>query len=107
MGKRILWVACVFALLAVPFGFVVVDRAFPNVPTHPPPWPAEPSQPERLTSGLLTGHVVASAIVALAVPALIRGWPHRLAAWIIIAVWLGVMGLATLAIVMGKTGKYL
>jgi hypothetical protein len=102
-----LWAGWLLSLLVAPAGLWVVKVVYPTVPSYPPPWPAEPSAPERLASGLFVVHLVASVAAAIALPALARAWPVRLAGWAGIAVWLGVMGLLTLGTVMAKTGKYL
>jgi hypothetical protein len=106
MTRWHLWAIWLLSLLAAPAGLWTVDRVYPDVPSFPPPWPAEPSAPERLANGLLFAHLGASAAAAAAVPALARGWPARLVAWAGIVVWLGMTGLLTLGTVMAKTGKY-
>jgi hypothetical protein len=65
------------------------------------------SAPERLASGLLVVHLVASLSAAVALPALTRDWLVRLAGWAGIVVWLGLVGLLDLGTVLAKTGKYL
>jgi len=77
MGRRLLWAAWVCALVAAPTGLLVVELVYPDVPSHPPPWPSEPSQPERFAGGLLIAHLVLSPIAAVAVPLLVRWRPHE------------------------------
>jgi hypothetical protein len=106
MRRWQLWAGWLLALLVAPAGRVLVDVAYPTIPPYPPPWPAEPSAPERLAGGLLVVHLAASAAAAVALPALTRDWFLRLAGWAGIVVWLGLVWLLGLGIMLDKTGKY-
>jgi hypothetical protein len=105
--RQWIWVIWLIALLIAPVGLVVVNAVYPTIPSYPPPWPAEPSAPERLASGLFIWHLVASAAAATAVPMRSRSWSVRLAGLVGIAGLVCGMGVFTLMTVMAKTGKYL
>src|SRR5262245_3414316 len=107
MRRWLLWAVWFLSLFGAPAGLLVVNAVYPDVPSYPPPWPAEPSMPERLASGLLILHLVLLVPAAALTWALIRKWAVVLAVWAAIAAGAWVMMLLTLGVVMAKSGKYL
>jgi hypothetical protein len=118
--KRLLWAGCALGLTAGPAGLVVATWAYPDVPSRPPPWPAEPSQPELVISGFIWAHTIGSVFAAVATAILLRAWVRDggltnesmvwlgiMATWLMIGVWWGLMFMALVLSLMHKTGKYL
>src|SRR4051794_35825357 len=104
--RKALWVAWCVLLLGAPTGLLVVHLAFPNVPTHPPPWPEAGSLQHRLADSLGTEHLALSATAFVLTPFLTRNWGIRLAAWAGIVVWAVITGLFALTVALEKTGMY-
>lgn len=106
MRQWYLWALWLLSLAACPISLLAVSLSYPHVAPHPPPWPPNPP-PQRLVENLLMGHALLSLAAAVAVPVLVRHWPGRVATWVGVAVWMGVIALLSLGIVWDKTGKYL
>lgn len=95
-----------FGMLAVcPVGLIVVEVVYPDVDSHPPPYP--PLLPaERWVTRLWEVHFWASAVAAAMVVVVFRRWSRRVWAWVGLAVWLVVVMVWMIGTSMGKSGKY-
>lgn len=93
-------------LLVGPIGLLFVALAYPDIPTYPPPWPSERSEPHRLAEAMLWTHMILSGMAFVATPLLFRRGFPILVAWVGIAVLAAVMSLMTLDQIMAKTGMY-
>lgn len=106
MMKRLGWAIWAFCLLVGPIGYLYVAMAYPDIPSYPPPWPQERSEPHRLAEALMWTHMILSGIAFVATPFLTRSWLVIVGAWFGIVFLAFMMFLVIIDLILAKSGMY-